>query len=585
MLISHRLIAVLFVAMLSATAAANERYRIVLRDGSDVGERNLPRWNFGHERPHMGGKSLFDPANPARLLCDTQAKVNRRGPYVLMAGGDMLCGKIKKYRPSSSLTGAPAALIVALDGVLRSRDNNRVRVRADRVVGVVQRAGISIDQRQATARLKNGRTLTARSARWTPTGVALLTREGPVTVPFDDLLDLYVPYRNQAALAEEHRDYPSSNPQDLIARAVMSDGSVLTYRREHLFGAYREPLGEQGRHVHLVQPNWALEAIYMPVDKFVSRGFRQTHEVPLSSLAAETLSTRKLSKSDRVNRFRWQRNLSVHGEALGSEQLIADVGIGTHAPVRVAFDLPDSARSFATWIDLNQSARQGGCVRCKIVRDNINGASVWASEIMRGADPPKRVGPVGVSGAKRLVLVSETAHQGRPQGADPLDIRDDVDWLYPMVQLEPKAKDPLTVLETFLPGWNRWKSNGDPRRFKLAKPRWSQAHDRWFPVLRIEDDSGVTLTRTVKVSTERDLVFFELAAEKSLPTGSIELRIGDVKLTARRSERNRKQVFLWDLTSLRGTQVTLSLHLAGVDKTGGLEWLGLGIGSTSQLLP
>jgi hypothetical protein len=35
-----------------------------------------------------------------------------------------------------------------------------------------------------------------------------------------------------------------------------------------------------------------------------------------------------------------------------------------------------------------------------------------------------------------LILVADAAHQGRPAGTDPLNIRDVVDWIEPVIELD-----------------------------------------------------------------------------------------------------------------------------------------------------
>ena len=45
---------------------------------------------------------------------------------------------------------------------------------------------------------------------------------------------------------------------------------------------------------------------------------------------------------------------------------------------------------------------------------------IWQREFLKGNDPPVRFGPVVLSQATGLTLVTEFAHQGRPTGTDPL---------------------------------------------------------------------------------------------------------------------------------------------------------------------
>ena len=75
-------------------------------------------------------------------------------------------------------------------------------------------------------------------------------------------------------------------------------------------------------------------------------------------------------------------------------------------------------------------------MRCNIVAPRETGDAVlWDSGVIQGKDGLRPTGPIDVKGMKRVLLATELAHDDRPPGADPLDIRDDVVWLAPMVKL------------------------------------------------------------------------------------------------------------------------------------------------------
>jgi hypothetical protein len=572
--------ALLAVILLTTVADAADRFQAVLRDGSVVSGKNLPAWKSGRDRPKMAGKDLFDPASPVRFIHDTRKVIRRKGSYVVMAGGDILRGEVTGYLPANKTSGTPPQLMIALAGVVHSRDD-RLRVRADRVLRIVRDAKRLAGGRPSTAILSDGPKLTLRSVRWKAAGAVLLTDDGVLTVPIDRLVDFYAPHVDGAILISENRDYPSRNPKDLIAQIAMTDGSVITYRRSLLISQRRAPKRGVDQVYQLIQPSWAMEAIYVPPEEIVHRGYRRVDEVPLSSLPAVAITVKDRVAQNGIRRLTWQRNRDAHRQTLASPKLSADVGIGMHAPSAVAFDLPAGARTFSTWVDLDVDVGNGGCVRCEVLHDKIDGKSLWTSGFIRGSDPAVRIGPLECDGAKRLILVANTAHKGRPSGADPLDIRDDVNWLFPMVQVGPDPDRSLAIIKRFLAGWSDWKVVGDPKPISLGTPRWSKSREGWLPTLRIEDDKGVTLSRSLQVTPRRDLIYLRATGSAGPP---LELAVDGKKFPTIQIEHDGKQNHSWNLSSLHGQTVKLALHLGSTKRTGDLQWLGLGVGSMSKEL-
>jgi hypothetical protein len=62
------------------------------------------------------------------------------------------------------------------------------------------------------------------------------------------------------------------------------------------------------------------------------------------------------------------------------------------------------------------------------------------------------------------VLVADDAHRDRPAGADPFDIRDNVDWADPLVVFDPAVVPARTAarLAAIVPAWTGWTVSTDP---------------------------------------------------------------------------------------------------------------------------
>ena len=87
----------------------------------------------------------------------------------------------------------------------------------------------------------------------------------------------------------------------------------------------------------------------------------------------------------------------------------------------------------------------------------------------------------------------------RPAGADPADIRDEVNWIIPTVRLDPAALDrhagsPIR----FFPGLAGWSVTPPASRSAAASAVWDNQNRRWVPALGVPA-GGLSLTRTLRV--------------------------------------------------------------------------------------
>ena len=112
-----------------------------------------------------------------------------------------------------------------------------------------------------------------------------------------------------------------------------------------------------------------------------------------------------------------------------------------HGRSVLAFDLPPAARAFRTQVCLDRSAGKGGCILARIFVNQAAGNPLWQSPILVGSEAVADSGGLGLAGPaggqKQLVLAIDAMAQGRPAGADPLDIRDHADWCDPLLELDP----------------------------------------------------------------------------------------------------------------------------------------------------
>jgi len=132
-----------------------------------------------------------------------------------------------------------------------------------------------------------------------------------------------------------------------------------------------------------------------------------------------------------------RRNETATGECLltgGGRE--SDLGFATHSYSELAVTLPPGARSLSLAVAMDRASGKGGCVRCRIFANHAGGKELWKSRIFRGHEQAQETRELNVENVKQAVLVTDYAHDDRPQGADPFDIRDEVLWISPLVTVD-----------------------------------------------------------------------------------------------------------------------------------------------------
>ena len=605
----YRLIAVQLGALaLAATAAvvADEpaRYWALLRDDTQVSAAEFQNGRWWDDGATLGGRRLFDRANPVRMLCDLRLGSVQPDNYILLANGDVLPGRALQFLPAAPEEGLPPRLLVALDYPLHTTDPAGMTVRADRVARIVAAPTETPAREPGTLVFADGRKLPVTAVRWTERGIKALGESGVIAAQFDELADLHLPKVDAAAALDDDRFYPPLDPQGLVGRLEAADGAVLTYRRELSRVALalakgkpksrvvpRKGWSEPIEYLH-VQPSWALSPLLVPVETICRQSFRARNELPLSLLPAEVLK-----QQSGIHDWSWRRNRNVRGDVLRSGRVAADLGVGTHSACEIAFDLPPGAKEFTALVGLDAGVGEKACAAAKIFRDKAGGKVLWAGDALRGDDEPVRVGPLDVSKVKRLVLVTDSAQQKRSADAYPFDIGDHVNWLLPMLTLEESAGDRAELLRRFVPSWQTWEiTRGDAARID-ATPTWGERRERWDAAIRATGTEPVTLRRTVTLipyvndvlEVILDPAEAETAGRIGLTADGQRLDPADVQYITEKyrqehsSSRSKPPIpkdlggaiLHWDLRAYRGRSVQLALGIAPESKdrpAAGLVW-------------
>jgi hypothetical protein len=329
---------------------------------------------------------------------------------------------------------------------------------------------------------------------------------------FTDLAQVDLPGVPATEAVLEDASLPCPAPQSLVGRLVTRQGAELTFR---VAMDNRSSRSAEGRRypLHMIQPAWALESICVPGEAVCHYSFRAPNEAPLSLLPAVALS----QKSFTGFLWPWRRNRNLRGGLMQSGSVFSVLGFSAHSYSEIAFELPAGARSLTAWAGLDQAVGGGGCAVCRVHKEQAAGAPLYAGDFLRGGREPVRIGPLDLAGARRVVMVTEFGDEGRPADSDPLDIRDEVDWLMPLVSLPtPQLAPEPANLARLLPALEGWQLDQASLAGAHFSARFYRDRGRWEYVWR-PAATAISLRRTSRAPACPLLVELALArADKQL---------------------------------------------------------------------
>ena len=318
---------------------------------------------------------------------------------------------------------------------------------------------------------------------------------------------------------------------------------------------------------HVIQPAWSLDALQVPFSRICMWWSFPPDRVPLSR-ANPTASVAPPLQPWRVNRNSEGTFLNSGGQRHGW-------GFGVHAYSELSFTLPRCANSFQARLGLDGVVADGGCVRARVFGGDITGKPLYESGLLVGSKKTVDTGPIAIGspakGPKRLILQADPAHRDRPRGSDPLNIRDKLDWLDPVIGFDRAGLQDAVHRQTVaqLHPWKGWTVKFDKRgkytwtsRFRRAA--WPEMSD-FVTVIRAEKHPLV-LSRQITVGPRDNWITVDTGTfdGDTFRPKAITLRIDkkEVKpeLTPVRQEwhkRNAPPAFA--IGQYRGKKITIDL--------------------------
>jgi len=336
---------------------------------------------------------------------------------------------------------------------------------------------------------------------------------------------------------------------------------------------------------HIIQPAWSLDPLWVPFGKISTRWSFPPDRVPLSRIHPASSVSPPLQP--------WSLNRNSHGGLLCSGRREHGWGFGVHAYSELAFALPPSATSFRSGLGLDDSVDTGGCVRAQVLLESAAGEKpLYSSGLLIGSQKTVDTGSIAIPSsadrARKLVLQADTAHRDRPPGADPLNIRDKLNWLGPVIGLDStELRDAVngeTVDKQHV--WRGWSVKLDKRgqydwvgRFRKNR---STARGEFSRMIRTEK-YPLVLSRTVTVGPGDNWLIVdaeELSDNGTSGPAKLSVRIDGKKTEppatpARMAWWNGNAPTAFPLEQYRRRKVTLEL----IQPAGGgpVSWKSLGM--------
>ena len=340
---------------------------------------------------------------------------------------------------------------------------------------------------------------------------------------------------------------------------------------------------------HVIQPVWSVDVLWVPFGSIHMRWSYAPGQVPLSRVYPTSAVSPVL--------LPWHVNRNSAGQPLRSGGRQYSWGFGVHAHSELSFTLPQCANSFHSRIGLDHIVHTGGCVRARVFLGATTAKPLYTSGLLIGSKKTVDTGRIAIGsaakGPKRLILQADAAHHGRPGGSDPLNIRDKLDWLDPVIGFDAAGLQDAVHRHAVrqLRAWKGWTVKFDPRgsytwtsHFLRAKP---PARGRFLTMIRAEKHPLV-FSREITVGSGDNWLTVDVgvfAADDTFGPKAIALRIDKKEIKpeptpVRQEWQNRNAPPTFAIGPYRRKKVTL--ELTQPPGGAGLYWHRVGI---SEELP
>lgn len=572
-------------------------YRAVLANGQVVYGSSISDWGHSGRRATLGGVWLFNPANPVSWIRSAAGGTGLpEGPYVEFAGGDLLPCNFRGYRSGKENPASPQLPHLQVQPAVDmwkpgSKGGRQVRILTRWLRRVVFSSRSSPPLSPGTIFYADGSSERFRSMRWGRSGVRLLLDSGVETISFNRIAELHLlpidpwdAYFEQLALL-----LPDLSGR--LVRVETIDGAVLSTSDA------RFRVGDVGHQSnprqwwHVVQPAWSLDALWVKYSTVASRIYSRPEEVSLASFRPLRVREKRMIGGG----GRWIEDRSVLGNSLVSGGVESARGFGVRAFCEMEFALSDCVAAFQTRVGIDRRAREGGCASARVLlRDfpSLKETKLYQSEVLLGSGRLFDTGRINLAAARgrqaRLVLLADPEMERTPAGADPLDIRDFVDWIEPRLTLDTNGlrREVASRIGMFLPALNGWAQEPARAGSSSLVNHWDEANPQ-RPGFKLQlqiPAGGMKLSRRMQPSVEhRYLAVCARLLSGYTDNCQLMLLVGGVERTRfvipAPAENAALPVppsgLVFDLSGFSGNEVDIELRFVGNTRPMPIEISGL----------
>jgi len=575
-------------------------YRAVLANGQVVYGPSISDWGHSGRRATLGGVWLFNPANPASWIRSGGGGAGLpEGPYVEFAGGDRLPCNFRGYRSGKENPASPQLPHLQVQptvnmwkpGPHSSKGGRQVRILTRWLRRVVFSSRSSPPLSPGTIFYADGSSEIFRSMRWGRAGVRLLLDSGVETISFNRIAELHLlpidpwdAYFEQLALL-----LPDLSGR--LVRVETMDGAVLSTSDARFRVGDVGDQSNPRQWLHVVQPAWSLDALWVKYSTVASRIYSRPEEVSLASFRPLRVREKRMIGGG----GRWIEDRSVLGNALVSGGVESARGFGVRAFCEMEFALSDCVVAFQTGVGIDRRAREGGCASARVLlRDfpSLKETKLYQSEVLLGSGRLFDSGRIDLAATRgrqaRLVLLADPEMERTPAGADPLDIRDFVDWIYPRLTLDTNGlrREISSRIGMFLPALNGWTQEPAREGSSSLVNHWDAANLQ-RPGFKLQlqiPAGGMKLSRRMQPSVEsRYLAVCARLLSGYKDNCQLMLLVGGVERTRfviPASVENAALPFppsglVFDLSGFSGNEVDIELRFVGNTRPMPIEISGL----------
>lgn len=490
--------------------AQQSRYTAVRVDGTRFHGTKVEQWHDEKAQPRISGQKLFEEKKPdLRWLRDNALEIDAQPEsFVEFYGGDRLPGPVVQAVAAreNRWQGNDGYLIVrptvALDWVGQPRE--QVRVSDHWLRRIVWHPRVKDDFQPQTVFYRDGRQRSYRSLRWNSQSVRLLTAEGTEEISFPEIAEIHFEQADPWQVYREQLAAMNSACDEQIVQLETSDGLRLTTNQSCWQARHWRDKDKPQHWFQLVQPAWSLDPLWIRFPTIRTWRFFQPHQVPLSRIEPTDVRVRHALASG----WNWQLNRNVQQGKLRAGDRGFGWGFGVHAYCRLEFPLSPLARQFQTSVALDEIAGEGGCAAAIVKLRTDQERELFRTEpALVGSQEIQTTEPLDISSGGSLVLEVDPLFVERPANTDPLDIRDIVDWLEPMVELDSKQLRQRVRAQAidFVHAWKGWEIEAaiaDPIEIRRV---WDEesVYDKSFRRLLSIRQPFLTLRKQIQITPQR----------------------------------------------------------------------------------